>query len=65
MSDKQHEVIVIENADKFTVCPTCGYEDGFHSVFEGLRSDEAAKWMFICPKCSSKFDIGLTYPPQC
>jgi uncharacterized C2H2 Zn-finger protein len=53
---------VIEiDVEEFKVCPKCGYEDGFHSVFEGLGKADAVKWLLICPQCSSMYDIGLKY----
>ena len=58
------KVIVVDDVEEFTVCPTCGYEDGFHGVFENLKGPGAARWLLICPQCSSKFDLGLEYPAQ-
>ena len=54
------EVIKLD-VDELKVCPKCGYADGFHNGFEGLGKEEAAKWLLICPNCSSMFDIGLKY----
>ena len=48
----------IEFKDKFTDCPECGYTDGYHSVFE--KDGDTIKWLFICPSCHSRFDIGFT-----
>ncbi len=48
------------DVDEFKVCPECGYKDGFHNVFEGLKKTEAT-WLLICPQCSSMYDIGLKY----
>jgi len=61
MAERKTEVIDIPADGEFTVCPSCGYKDGFHSVFEGLNTDKPAKWLLICPMCSSKYDIGLKY----
>ena len=47
----------VENA--FNVCPVCGYQDGFHSVFERVEKGNDFYWRFICPSCHSIFDIGL------
>ena len=49
----------LELGQVFKVCPQCGYQDGFHSMFEGMVDTDRAKWMFICPSCHSVFDIGL------
>jgi hypothetical protein len=48
--------VVMEN--EFRVCPSCGYEDGFHSMFR--KDGSVIKWFFICPSCHKIFDIGLT-----
>ena len=52
------EVEIIEMEDEFKVCPSCGYEDGFHSMFK--KESYTTKWLFICPSCHKVFDIGLT-----
>jgi uncharacterized Zn finger protein len=43
---------------EFKICPSCGYEDGFHSMFK--KEDDIIRWLFICPSCHQVFDIGLT-----
>jgi hypothetical protein len=52
------EVRKIALEDEFKVCPSCGYEDGFHSMFK--READITKWLFICPSCHHIFDIGYT-----
>jgi hypothetical protein len=42
----------------FKVCPTCGYKDGFHSMFR--KEGTITRWLFICPSCHNIFDIGYT-----
>ena len=54
----EYEVIETEMEDEFKVCPSCGYKDGFHSMFK--REDDTIKWLFICPACHKVFDIGFT-----
>ncbi|MBU0679967.1 MAG: hypothetical protein KKD73_00965 [Proteobacteria bacterium] len=44
--------------DEFKICPLCGYEDGFHTMF--TRVNAILKWLFICPSCHAVFDIGHT-----
>ena len=61
MAEREIKVIKIAEGDGFTVCPNCGYKDGFHSVFENFKPDGEADWYLICPKCSAKYDIGLVY----
>ena len=55
MDDKVHSVTFEK---EFRICPTCGYKDGFHSMFR--RDGEVTKWLFICPHCHDIFDIGFT-----
>jgi len=44
----------------FKVCPACGYQDGFHSMFERVKPEgNDFYWRFICPSCHRVFDIGL------
>lgn len=50
----------IELDCEFKVCPVCGYEDGFHSMFK--KENKEIKWYFICPECHKIFDIGFTVP---
>jgi len=62
MSADNKDIQVLENLDDLTVCPQCGYDAGFHSIFYGLKSDDPAKWILMCPSCKAKYDIGLRYP---
>lgn len=43
---------------EFKICPSCGYKDGFHSMFK--KENDITRWLFICPSCHEVFDIGLT-----
>jgi uncharacterized protein (UPF0212 family) len=64
MSSKhKHErlqIIKVDMGRQFRECPACGYTDGFHNMFEKADKPGLLKWYFICPQCSSIFDIGLT-----
>ena len=53
-----YEVKTIEMQDEFKICPTCGYKDGFHSMFK--KEGDTTKWLFICPDCHGVFDVGLS-----
>ncbi len=53
------EVNKIKLEKEFRVCPNCGYEDGFHSMFERIEDGEDFSWKLICPNCHKIFDIGL------
>lgn len=54
----EYHVEKIKMEDEFKTCPACGYEDGFHSMFQ--KTDENTRWLFICPSCHKVFDIGMT-----
>jgi ribosomal protein S27AE len=53
-----YEVKNVKIDTEFKVCPTCGYKDGFHSMFN--KEDDITRWLFICPSCHHVFDIGFT-----
>ena len=55
-----YDVICVTFEDEFKVCPSCGYKDGFHSMFK--KEGDVTKWLFICPSCHNVFDIGYTLP---
>ncbi|WP_136806809.1 hypothetical protein [Desulfosediminicola flagellatus] len=52
------KIIEVAMQEEFRSCPTCGYRDGFHSMFQ--RTEEGIKWLFICPSCHDTFDLGFT-----
>lgn len=52
----EYEVQRVTVEDEFKVCPTCGYEDGFHSMLKKGR--DRFKWLFICPACHAVFDVS-------
>ena len=53
-----YKVIEVKMEDEFKVCPSCGYEDAFHSMLK--KEKDITKWLFICPSCHKVFDIGHT-----
>ncbi len=53
-----YEINNVEMKEEFKVCPSYGYEDGFHSMFR--KEGDINKWLFICPSCHAAFDIGFT-----
>lgn len=53
-----YNITVVKETEEFKICPACGYEDGFHSMFK--KEDNITKWLFICPQCHQVFDIGFT-----
>ncbi len=56
------EITPIEVDQQFNICPNCGYEDGFHSMFQRSAEADEFHWYFICPNCHAVFDIGLRAP---
>ena len=53
-----YEIHQVDAGEEFKVCPSCGYKDGFHSMFK--KDTGVMKWFFICPSCHQVFDIGFT-----
>ncbi|MFC2021549.1 hypothetical protein ACFLU1_07235 [Chloroflexota bacterium] len=53
------EINTIKVENVFKVYPLCGYQDGFHSMFERTQEGSDFHWRFICPGCHAIFDIGL------
>jgi len=53
-----YKVKNVKMDDEFKICPSCSYEDGFHSMFK--KEGDITKWLFICPSCHVVFDIGYT-----
>ncbi len=41
---------------EFRVCPSCGYELGFHISF--LSDGDRFKIILICPNCGARYDTG-------
>jgi hypothetical protein len=57
---EQSQIIKADMGRRFRNCPSCGYTDGFHNMFEKTDRSGSLKWYFICPQRSGIFDIGLT-----
>ena len=53
------EVNIVKVDAVFKVCPNCGYEDAFHSMFERIGDSNDFYWRLICPSCHKVYDIGL------
>jgi hypothetical protein len=61
------EITTIRAGREFRICPTCGYELGFHTSFIGTNADknnpvkstrEVYRVILICPECGARFDVG-------
>ena len=54
----RYEVKKIQLVDEFKICPTCGYRDGFHSMYK--RMDDEIRIFSICPSCHDVFDVNIS-----
>ena len=61
---KEEEIEVLEIKGEFTICPRCGYDEGFHSIFPNYDVNSQSKWILMCPSCKAKYDIGLKCFPS-
>lgn len=52
------EVGRLARSGEVYVCPSCGYEDGFHVSFRFRDEGGEAEIYLICPNCHSRFRIG-------
>jgi predicted RNA-binding Zn-ribbon protein involved in translation (DUF1610 family) len=50
------DIVKVDLAEEFRICPQCGYELGFHSSF--LQAEEGYRIIFICPECGARYDVG-------
>ncbi len=41
-----------------SVCPACGYKDGFHVSFEFENDSGGGEIVLICPSCHQRFGLG-------
>ena len=55
MSKKIEKITLRE---EFTVCPSCRYGGGFHTIFK--RLPEEIKMNLVCPSCNEEFDLNFT-----
>jgi hypothetical protein len=53
-------IIDIKPEGNISVCPHCGYKDGFHVSFDIDPDSKKAKVILICPDCHNRFKIGWT-----
>jgi uncharacterized protein with PIN domain len=51
------DIIKIELAEEFRICPQCSYELGFHSSFL-LDGAAGYRIILICPECGARYDVG-------
>ena len=53
------EVTSVAVEEVFKICPSCGYKNGFHAMFERIEKSDTFLWKLICPNCERIYDIGL------
>lgn len=53
-----YDVKKIKLDKEFKNCPTCGYRDGFHSMYK--RMNDQIRVFSICPSCHDVFDVDLS-----
>ncbi len=60
-------ITTVKASGEFRVCPSCGYELGFHTSFLGTNADkdnpvkstrEVYRVILICPECGARYDVG-------
>jgi len=54
----RYEVKKVKLEDEFKNCPTCGYRDGFHSMYKRMNNN--IRVFSICPSCHDVFDLNLS-----
>jgi len=48
----------IEVTDELSVCPSCGYADGFHVAFVREGQTDSLRPDLICPNCSTRYTLN-------
>ena len=57
MGEVSKDIEQVEMKDEFRVCPSCGYESGFHASF--IAADEGKlRLVLICPSCGARYEIA-------
>nr|WP_320161878.1 hypothetical protein [uncultured Methanoregula sp.] len=61
------EITPIKVTDELHICPSCGYERGFHTTFLNVNSvkdnpvkstREVFRVILVCPECGARYDVG-------
>jgi hypothetical protein len=58
VKDFKATVMKIDRKEDMSVCPSCGYEDGFHVSFHTPDRSKTSEVILICPNCHKRFRIG-------
>ena len=48
----------IEVGDELSVCPKCGYADGFHVALVREGQTDSLRLELICPNCSARYNLN-------
>jgi hypothetical protein len=59
------EITFLTVEDELHICPSCGYDHGFHTSFlnsntvNHIKSTrEVFRVILICPECGARYDVG-------
>ncbi|WP_321506245.1 hypothetical protein [uncultured Methanoregula sp.] len=64
---EQKEISPIKVIEELHICPSCGYDLGFHTSFLNVNSSkdnpikstkEVFRVILICPECRARYDVG-------
>jgi hypothetical protein len=58
MSEVSEKVTTVEVKDEFRVCPSCGYQRGFHVSFQPEGNAKSLRLVLICPNCGARYEIN-------
>ncbi len=53
-------VVQLDWKEECRVCPSCRYQDGFHTVLR--RKADHVQVLLRCPSCQALFDVGWQMP---
>jgi len=56
------KVGIIETKGEVYQCPSCGYQDGFHTSFKWDQEGSHGEIYLICPNCHGRFRTGWRVP---
>jgi len=48
----------LEPRGDVSVCPACGYRDGFHVALQFQTDSDQGQIHLICPACHQRYDPG-------
>jgi DNA-directed RNA polymerase subunit M/transcription elongation factor TFIIS len=53
--DAKETIEHIKLEDELSICPACGYSDGFHVSFKKAAGPGGWNVILICPQCHRKY----------